>query len=104
MVVSALRLHSCTNTQENSRSCETLVPCIAGYYIAPGSANCNPSHLLQNRLIPIGQEHLPRGVNEGALLSSLVFWIVVLELAGAFYAVRESCNAIQNVVVKIARD
>ena len=52
----------------------------------------------------MGQEHLPRGVSEGASLSSLVLWTVVLELTGTFHAIREFCDAIDGLIVQITGD
>ena len=70
----------------------------------PGNSNYDPSHLLQDRLVSMGQEHLPRGVNEGASPPSLVLRIVVFELTGTFHTIREFCDTIDDLVVQITGD
>ena len=71
---------------------------------ASGSTNQNPAHLLQNCLVSVWQEHLPRRVNESAPPPSLVLWIVLLELTGAFHTIRKPCDAVYDVIIQITRD
>ena len=65
-MVSAWRLHSCTNTQENSRSRETLVPYITGYQRV-GIPIVIPPTFFRIAWYPFGKKTFPEGLTKALL-------------------------------------